>query len=428
MTVSTPWGPADRLRERRLPPGPTTSRAAAADNQGERLMGATIAVVAERGYQAARVADVIELAGVSRASFYKKFANKHECFMATLDHLLSPARDILAEGRERSAKAAAERLADALDAVLRLAAEQPAAAWLCLVETHAAGPRAAGLTARVGDECVDFVGDALREDIGDDDLPATAVLRAVLGGIRQVIVARIGQGRAAELPGLAPDLLDWARCYRAPPRTLRRPRKLPPLPEVDPDPNRQRARMLAAVTELVAEQGFQHLTITEIAQRAGVSLSTFYENFDGKPEALVATLDDRERRLRELSRPARAAAADWPHAVDATLRGVLAFMATEPVAARIGGIAAYAGGPSALARVEQSMERFAGLLRPGYDEHPGANPLAAEAACGAIATLFHERIAGGRPAHVYAAAPIASYLALAPFVGRERACAIANGD
>ena len=40
-----------------------------------------MASVAERGYAASTVADLVALSGVSRGDFYKHFANKEECFL-----------------------------------------------------------------------------------------------------------------------------------------------------------------------------------------------------------------------------------------------------------------------------------------------------------------------------------------------------------
>ena len=68
VATMTPWGPADRLRERRLRPGPSHSREDRTRNQRERMMAAMVAAAAERGYAGTRVADVLEIAGVSRSS------------------------------------------------------------------------------------------------------------------------------------------------------------------------------------------------------------------------------------------------------------------------------------------------------------------------------------------------------------------------
>jgi hypothetical protein len=73
--VVTPWGRASELKGRRLHPGGRTPRDEVVRNQRERLFGAVVAVVSEKGYEAATVADVIELSGVSRSDFYKHFAN-----------------------------------------------------------------------------------------------------------------------------------------------------------------------------------------------------------------------------------------------------------------------------------------------------------------------------------------------------------------
>ena len=47
-------------------------------SQRERLLLATLKVVAERGYEATRVEDLLAVSGVSRNAFYKVFGNKQE--------------------------------------------------------------------------------------------------------------------------------------------------------------------------------------------------------------------------------------------------------------------------------------------------------------------------------------------------------------
>ena len=64
--TATPWGDADRLRARKLSPGPGKSEEDVSAHQRERLLGATVAVVAEKGYDATRVEDILLVAAVSR--------------------------------------------------------------------------------------------------------------------------------------------------------------------------------------------------------------------------------------------------------------------------------------------------------------------------------------------------------------------------
>ena len=51
-SLSTPWGKASELRERRLYPGAGTPAEEVARNQRERLFGAIVALVSEKGYEA----------------------------------------------------------------------------------------------------------------------------------------------------------------------------------------------------------------------------------------------------------------------------------------------------------------------------------------------------------------------------------------
>ena len=45
-------------------------------SQRERLFGAMVSISSEKGYEATRIADLVKLAGVSRAAFYEHFEDK----------------------------------------------------------------------------------------------------------------------------------------------------------------------------------------------------------------------------------------------------------------------------------------------------------------------------------------------------------------
>src|SRR5215469_11660059 len=89
--VATPWGKSGSLRERRLRPGPGMPREEVIANQRERLFGAMVASVAERGYIATTVNDLVEISGVSSRSFYDLFPDKKACFLATLEAMIEAA-------------------------------------------------------------------------------------------------------------------------------------------------------------------------------------------------------------------------------------------------------------------------------------------------------------------------------------------------
>lgn len=68
---------------RRLPRGIAgLPQAVVVLSQRARLVEATAHVVAEKGYAAASVADIIGHAGVSRATFYELYEDKEDCFLS----------------------------------------------------------------------------------------------------------------------------------------------------------------------------------------------------------------------------------------------------------------------------------------------------------------------------------------------------------
>src|SRR5690348_973912 len=89
-SMATPWGDAAMLRERRLKPGPSQTQAETRRNQRERLFAALVGTVASQGFEATSVADILELSGVARSSFYEHFKGKEDCFLAALDGLVGP--------------------------------------------------------------------------------------------------------------------------------------------------------------------------------------------------------------------------------------------------------------------------------------------------------------------------------------------------
>src|SRR5262245_21237593 len=89
-TMRTQWGNAEKLRDRKLRPGQRLPAEEVALNQRERLFAALVAVVAEKGYEATRVEDLLDLSGVSRSAFYEHFNDKQDCLLAAVNAFLEP--------------------------------------------------------------------------------------------------------------------------------------------------------------------------------------------------------------------------------------------------------------------------------------------------------------------------------------------------
>src|SRR3954471_4182744 len=187
--MRTPWGDATELRERMMRPGRGMPREEAERNHRERLFAAMVASVVEKGYDSTRVADLVELSGISRSAFYRQFADKQECFLAAAEELIEPTLAVM-EQAESAASSGDERMREALEAFLRLVVSQPAASRMCFVEIYAAGPEAVALIERTMDTFETFATAQFEQIPGRESMPRDMV-RAMIGGLQKVVHKRL---------------------------------------------------------------------------------------------------------------------------------------------------------------------------------------------------------------------------------------------
>ena len=449
--VDTPWGDSRTLRERRLPPGRATPREAVAENQRQRLFAALVATVARKSYEATTVADLVSLSGVSRKAFYEHFEDKRACFLAALDSLMSDGVALVRSHYDGEGDWL-DGVRGGLEAFMALLAAQPAAARLCFVDAHEAGAEALALVERTFDEFAEVV------RVGLEGVPERAgmprgIVRAIVGGLRQAIHARLYTGRAAELPTLVEPLWTWGLSYYPPPEPLRGLGELPAAgsraeagrrkagasaAEIARREDDSAQRILRALAAVARERGYPELTVGEIAARASVSRSTFYSHFpEGKEEAMLAALDVGSALMLARMLPAFRRAHDWPQAVRAGLGACFSFGVSDPDYAHLGAIEVYAAGARALAQRDQIMQGLTGLIEPGFEwareagmngGAPEPSPLAPEAITGAVYALIHDQVWARGPESLPEIVPLATYVVLCPFLGPEEAAEVANGD
>jgi AcrR family transcriptional regulator len=424
--VRTPWGNAAELRSRRLRPGPSESREAVARNQRERLFAATVAAVAEHGYEAVRVADVVKLSGVSRSAFYRHFEDKLDCFLATIDAIAAFATDRIAAAYAVEGSWD-DRLRAAADEFLALVLEQPAAAHVCLVDVYAAGAPATERLDRATAAVEREVVKAFEESPEHAGMPHD-IVRGIVGGINKAIHTRLRRGEESELPRIVPELVEWGLGYHAPPKRLRRPRRMPDRGAAPVHTSGEAAeRLTTAMTATVAEHGYPNATISEIADRAAASLSTFYAHFPTKEDAFQAVVDRAHTDLIAAAVPPYERAGDWRHGVRDGLDALLGFLAAEPAVASVAVIDVLAAGPAALEGGDRTLAALDAYLAAGYDEAAASPPaIASEAIAGAIYSLVYAQIRKRRVERMRELAPTAAFVALAPFLGSREACAVAN--
>lgn len=155
------------------------------------LTGGLAAAIADKGYAATTIADVVMHARVSKRTFYEHFADKETCLMALYEqgcvHLLA----VIRSGTEAQGSGWKAMVNDGVAAYLNALESMPAVTRTLLVEIQAAGPRAYRLRQqmqrRFADTLVEVV-DAARA--ADPAVPRLSQLLAIalVGGVHEMML------------------------------------------------------------------------------------------------------------------------------------------------------------------------------------------------------------------------------------------------
>jgi len=415
-------------------------------DQRERLQQALIELIAEKGYPAVRIVDLAKLAHVSQPTFYSLFADKEDLFLSAYhDVAVRAGSNVLAA--YAVAGTHEQRVARAMRAWMELAAAEPEAISLLVLGAFGAGAKALERRSSIL-ETLEYKIHESRDGVATA-APSDLVVKALIGGIREVTAARLREGRAAELPRLAGELTAWANCYprrlpdglQAPPAKRRSPagegaviepserarRAEGRLPSGRSDLPRQvivksqRERIVDATAAIVAEKGLAALTVPEIARRANVSHQTFYDIYASKHEAFLGALKVGLHQALTIAVEAyQAHADDWPRAARAGIRALLEFLRSEPAHAHLSLVDTFAACPEALEIRDSTLRAFAAYFGPAYElarDQFEVPAIAGEAIAGGVWQVLHHYIENDCLAELPGVLPQLTYFALAPFLG-----------
>lgn len=190
----------------------------------------------------------------------------------------------------------------------------------------------------------------------------------------------------------------------------------------------QRERLLAAIAHEVAVRGYRATTITGIVKTASVSTRDFYEHFDGKEDCFLAAFDAVRDHLEAIVLRAIAGQPDWPHCVVAALRAVLEFLAAEPDLARLCLVEPVSATPSIAIRFREAVLACAQALESGRRESVDGSslpPSTEDSLLGGAVSLASRSILAGETEQLPALLRDLVEFTLSPYLGAERAAAIA---
>jgi AcrR family transcriptional regulator len=181
------------------------------EDQRRRLVDAVPRVVAERGYEAMSVADIVKAAAVSRNAFYRNFGDKQECFAAAHEACHERLLAILEQPCDRGATVE-ERVETALGAALDMLCAKPEIARLLFVEAPSAGEE----IALRHHEWLRRYGTLLRSAVPEAAAKSSLAVeidQVIVGGIASRIASELLQGRAAQLRVLTPHFVDYVLAF-----------------------------------------------------------------------------------------------------------------------------------------------------------------------------------------------------------------------
>ncbi|WP_433465268.1 TetR/AcrR family transcriptional regulator [Spirillospora sp. CA-128828] len=194
---------------RRLPRGRhALSRSEVDRVHRDRLCGAMAAAMAEKGYVATSVEDVLKRARVSRQSFYGLFSSKLDCFMAAFDQASEFLRLHLQDTiRQAAVGDAAERFERAFTTYLETLALDPGYARLFLVEVYAAGPEA----IRRRTEVQHVLAEGLADLMGVTGETARFACQIVVSAVSTMVTPAVAEGDMEALRAVGPPVIEHMR-------------------------------------------------------------------------------------------------------------------------------------------------------------------------------------------------------------------------
>jgi AcrR family transcriptional regulator len=185
----------------------------------------------------------------------------------------------------------------------------------------------------------------------------------------------------------------------------------------------QRARIVAAMTEVACERGSGNVTVAHVVERAGVSRRTFYELFDDREECFAAAFEDGLRRASEGVLPAYRADGRWSEDIRASLTALLEFLDGEPVMGLLL-VGSLGAGTGALERRRQVLAHVIAAVDDGRGQSKAGTeplPLTAEGVVGGVLSILHSRLSEDCPGSLLElTGPLMSMIVL-PYLGAAAA-------
>jgi AcrR family transcriptional regulator len=180
----------------------------------------------------------------------------------------------------------------------------------------------------------------------------------------------------------------------------------------------KRRRIMDALAELSAEQGYEATKISDVVRRAAVARKTLYDNFSGKEEVFLAAFDTAvEEAVRRVEEGCEAAEGGWEERIEAGLAAFLGYVAEDPALARMCLIEALSATPATTRRYEDALQGFVEMAERALPQDDRLPETIAETVVGGVVWIVYQQIRRHETEQAEDLLPELSEFMLAPYLG-----------
>lgn len=180
----------------------------------------------------------------------------------------------------------------------------------------------------------------------------------------------------------------------------------------------KRRRMMDAIAELTAENGYEATKIADIVRRAAVARKTLYDNFDGKEDLFLSAIDASLAEMRLAAEEGcEKADGSAEGGIIAGLEGLLDFIAANPASSRMCLVEAISATPSSARLHDAAIRGFVELFAKGAPAGSDLPETIEESLVGGVAWIIQLQIRRGEAEKAPELLPELSQFVLAPYLG-----------
>lgn len=196
-------------------------------------------------------------------------------------------------------------------------------------------------------------------------------------------------------------------------------------PPRDPGLSEVRERLAPATVDVVLARGYEETTVERLCERAGVSRAEFDREFSGVEECVLAVLDFKTARFKEVLYGVYEREPRWRDGLRAAAYAAARFIRENPRYTLFSTMMMNGATELARTRRDMAVQMLSGLIDAGRYELEDPSSVSQEtsmAVVGAIYELLQKELSRGRgTARAEDYVPQLMYLAVRPYLGHAEA-------